>query len=210
MGFDILKSIKAYHKNGYGLAWDIFWDFNNENPLKNQKDLREYATQLFCYLCCFGMARASTNLANKNLDSFNDFLNDSKATLIEVSEYNFLELKPKDKIKYNHCIDNLKEILKDYGISSSNTMVSKILLGVTGQCVAIDRFFKETYKYYYEGENPNHIFETLLILQQSYNKEWENKICKLEKKYFATRRKKHTTIPIPRLIDMAFWWYGSD
>jgi hypothetical protein len=208
MGFDIIKSIKAYHDNNYGLAWDIFWDYQCAYPLDSQKDLRDYSTQLFVYLCCFGMGRGSTKLAYSNLDKFTEFVNDSKDILITLSTYRLLDITERDKESYNNDIIKLKGILKEYDISSSNIMVTKIIMGVTGKCVAIDSFFENTYRYYYDSK-PKNVFDTLLIVKNSYTKNWQKRFDELDKRYLQTRRTSKNNIPVARLIDMGFWWYNG-
>lgn len=208
MAFSITKSIQSYRQN-YGNAWEIFWDYATDHPLRRKAtNTREYATQLFCFLCCFGMARAKTNLAKQNLDDFEDFVSESRDILIDLGDYEFMRLRELDRVEFNNKIASLKENLSDYGISSTNLMVSKIVMAVTGQCPATDRFFANTHRECFGRGVSCNLFTTLMLLKGRYEDEWGAKMNRMNRSLTLTNRGKNNKIPVARLIDMAFWYRG--
>lgn len=202
-----IEAIKKYWDNNSYTAWDIFWEFRCSTDIFDEANSRESATQLFCYLCCFGMARATTKLAYSNLDAFEKFYLETIPVFKEISKFQFESLSIVNRKEFINSYESLGKNLKRFNISKSDTMRTKLLMAVTGHTPALDRYFNLGYKKYF-GKGSTKTYTILLTLREEYHHVWKDEIEKLPEKYKFTRRGNKNQIPPARLIDMGFWSLG--
>ena len=206
--FRIDNAIKKCHSEDYGRGWDAFWDFYNIKESHSISN-RQLAVELFCYLVCFGMGRHNTKLLSLDIIQFTKLVEDIRPIIDEISIFKFGMLKREHEENYNQLFNKIKNELKKNEISNTDLMVSKILMATTGQAVAVDIYFKNTFKHCF-GTFPTNYYEVLLEVQIKYINFWKDRIDALDTKYKLTRPFDKNIIPPARLIDMAFWWWGQD
>ncbi len=201
---DFIKDqAEKFHKSAKGnhrfLSWEHCYSFflNNKENLKDDATIDLAALNLAFYLASWGMYRGSSFLLQYDYKIFIPIIKE----LFEENKFNDLFEKPDwDKIKEARDI-----ITKNNPFTNStDTLITKILMGIFGCVPAFDRFFKEGHKIF-QGKNIsfNHKgFEKILeIYQKLDEKYWEK---------FKLTSHLNLSYPKMKIIDMAFWQYGFD
>lgn len=213
---DMASAIQSYlnEYDGYGRAWDILWDYKCEvqqqaRSILDREHVRATALNLFAYLTCFGMARSSTRLTEITIDNFEELLLELPAqsykALLDVT---FERLAPSHREIFDLFWRALQDGLKKCHVSATDTMITKILMGIWGETPAFDTYFRagfrsEVYRL------PTDPFRILLKLREKYESSWAHEIRELRNDCFYTRRGYKNRIPVARLLDMGLWYLGS-
>lgn len=207
----LIECIKKYREGYIGDAWDIFWEFRNKKDIFALENSKESSIQLFCYLCCFGMARSKTRLAYSNINKFHKFYINSLDSFKELNKFNFESFDKVNKDDFLKYYSNIQNNLKKIDVSCTNTMVTKILMAITGQTPAFDTYFVDEFRKNV-GRFSGNIYDALLKLHNKYKNEWQIELINLPKEYkiIIDEYKKPIKIPIARLIDMGFWYYHDE
>lgn len=193
------KFYKLAENNHRFLSWEHCYSFfyNNRENLKNEKIIDLAALNLAFYLASWGMYRGSSFLLQYDYKIFIPIIK----RLFEKNDFNDLFKNPSwDKIEEAKKIITKIDPFKE----STETLITKILMGIFGCVPAFDRFFKEGYKI----ETKENI---------SFNDKGFEKILKIyqnltEKDLEKFKFKSHSNLSYPKMkiIDMAFWQYGFE
>jgi len=184
-------------------SWEIcFQAFGNDN-LNNELK----ALHLEGYLASWGMYRGSSKLLSEyNYMIFKDLMPilneymDLRKEFLEESDYDrFLEL-----------IKKIKKFLDDKGIASTDTLITKIILGVYGCFPALDKYFKKGFKLYKDIK--------ISISQKNIFKNFYDNLKSFyftNKTIFDSKRReigdnRGINYPPMKLIDMYFWEEGNN
>lgn len=194
-------------------AWEFLWDHIQSIPtwkgIISGKHLEKSALHLGFYLANWGMFRGSSELLNVNIRFFEDLL----SFLFTELEDKFWDLTLDDFIKENitaqesfdSAISTICAFEKSR-ISWTETLVTKILLGIWGQCPARDTLFKNGFSKFNKrgryGRQPRTSGLYLVYL---------NHIRKLEEwKMPNFKTIAGNSYPPGKIIDMAFFEYGRN
>lgn len=193
------KFYKLAENNHRFLSWEHCYSFfyNNRENLKNEKIIDLAALNLAFYLASWGMYRGSSFLLQYDYKIFIPIIKG----LFGKNDFNDLFKNPSwDKIEEAKKIITKIDPFKE----STETLITKILMGIFGCVPAFDRFFKEGYKI----ETKENI---------SFNDKGFEKILKIyqnltEKDLEKFKFKSHSNLSYPKMkiIDMAFWQYGFE
>ncbi len=157
MNFNFETEASGYHKQEHGVrypryqAWEFLWEHLHRcgsfNDAGSGKNIETTALHLGFYLANWGMFRGSSKLLNVNLSFFTDFIEYLNANV----ESEFWDLKLEDfrmrSEMATHKFDNTVSAIKGFEggskarISWTPTLITKILLGLWGQCPALDQFY---------------------------------------------------------------------
>lgn len=190
------KSAKDNHRF---LSWEHCYSFflNNKENLKDDASIDLATLNLAFYLASWGMYRGSSFLLQYDYKIFIPIIKE----LFKENKFNDLYEKP-DWDKTQNAVNIITE--KPPFDKSTETLITKILMGIFGCVPAFDRFFKEGYKIF-QGKNisfNNKGFEKILeIYQKLDEKYWEK---------FKLTSHLNLSYPKMKIIDMAFWQYGFD
>lgn len=215
--FDFTKEAKKYYSHSRGddyprlRAWDYLWDYMQSvdewADLASNKNIRNTALNIGFYLANWGMFRGSSGLPYVNLRFFED-LTSFLFTEIPTEFWNLTlkEFKPENTKNLEVFDEGIRKI-RDFGknrITWTQTLTTKLLLGIWGQCPAFDTYFSQGFKKY-ETETgnilPRIISARYLIRLNELRKNWP----RLEFKTPDGNR-----YPMGKVIDMAFFQYGAD
>lgn len=175
---------------------------------QGQKNHQDLALWLSSLLAHWGMFRGSSEIRNKNAHFFEALVRHSLAgkrpalkSLIDVS-FNHLHILSASEI--DDDIQKLGDWLKKHGISATDTLVSKIVLGVLGNVPGYDRNFSRGLKNLkisgqYHGITKFCGRGLLDLSTWSKSFDWPNI------KSVADRRR---NLPLARLVDMSIFEYG--
>ena len=194
---DIKKYIEKFKSNvsanressrdtSFDYCYNYFYSYKNK-PEKLKESMIESCLYLWSYLGSWGMLRASSNLLKKCnfmcLKNVIEAISESKGCWdIDIDDYNDYN-KRKQLIE---CRDRIEEGLTNVGISPTETLITKIMLGVFGNIVALDTF---VYTWIKEenGKGITKVNDKLLnFLIDFYHhyseefKEFERRICTLD------------------------------
>ena len=189
-----------YHRyTSWEICYKVFGDRNINNEVK--------ALHLSGYLVSWGMYRGSSKLLSEyNYMVFKDLvpiLNKYmylRKNFLGESDYgNFLEL-----------VREIKEFLGNKNITSTNVLITKIILGVYGCFPALDKYFKKGFKSY---NNINISINQKNTFKNFYNNlkifYFANKtIFDIKKQEIEANR--GINYPLMKLIDMCFWEEGNN
>ncbi len=182
-------------------SWEIYFQaFENDN-LDNEVK----ALHLAGSLCSWGMYRESNKLLSEYnymifkdlVPIINEYINLRKEFLAESDYDRFLEL-----------VKKIKKFLNNKGITSTDTLITKIILGVYGCFPALDEYFIKGFTSYNDIKisiKEKNIFENFYnSLKYFY---FSNKVI-FETKRQEISTKREIDYPPMKLIDMCFWEHG--
>jgi hypothetical protein len=135
--------------SSWDLCYNHFQDFFKKPEITPQ-DIKIAGLHLGFYLASWGMFRGSSKLLNSGIKIYEDLAE----KLYEINGEDFSN-------QYNQ----VKNYLNSKKISSTHTLISKIMLGVYGNCPAIDSYFNKTATRYcggiYERDNSEKVLEKI-------------------------------------------------
>ncbi len=196
------------------------WEHCNNFFIKHKGNLEDESLfdysclMLAFYLASWGMMRGSTFLLQKDYriheyfikniamnDKYNKYYSLLKETTINIEDINGIDELIKDTRKV--YVDNIKDINGEKTmVSVTDTLTSKILLGVYGIVPAYDSYFVNVIKMY--G------FKNTSLCEESL-KELVNFYYDFQSEFEACRvlfEKDGVQYPPMKLIDMYFWQIG--
>ncbi len=196
--FNDLKSRK-HHSN---LSWENCYTFfyNNRNKILNDETLLEAAAlQLAFYLASWGMYRGSAFIRNYDHTVFKDLIKEllTNCKNLWTDDITWDDLKNANDIVNNYFDKN----------TPSQTLITKILMGVFGCVPAYDRYFITALRKHNETtKKENHICQT-------YNEESFNTLVQWWKKQKCNKKRKlqnsSLIYPPMKLADVYFWSEGK-
>ncbi len=213
-----IKVIEKKEDHRY-LSWEHCYNYFQENVLKENYDEDHAALMLGFYLASWGMYRGSSQL----LKRFSYDIH--KGAVKIIKEHN-------DNKENKDNVDKLYQTLERYynqkfgkGHPASDTLITKIIMGTTGQSPAYDRFFKSGIKCYNENrsdgkpELPQTFSQDNLkkISEEFQNNVYEQELATRPKiKYKektiegeeVTKKIKAMKYPLYKVIDIYFWNLG--
>lgn len=194
-------------------AWEFLWDHVQSIPtwaqIAETKNIQQSAYQLGFYLANWGMFRGSSALLNVNIRFFEDLVghmfSDLDADFWDLELASFSD-DDSDVIEiFDSGIQHIVEFEKDR-ISWTDTLLTKILMGVWGQCPARDTYFSQGFSEFLKRKKYGRQRKTsgryLQYLNQIKAAEgWEMPV-------YTTLEDNH--YPAGKIIDMAFFQYGEE
>lgn len=134
--------------SSFDFCYNYFYSFYKENripELANKKNLQMSCLQLGFYLASWGMMRGSSFLLQKSVRHYKYLIlaiskMDKKLWEIDINCY--------DENNIQILLDCKKNIVESLGknYKPSDTLVTKIMLGVFSNIPAFDRYFKDSMK----------------------------------------------------------------
>lgn len=216
--FEFYRLANQYHNRLAGddyprlRAWDFLWDHVQSMPtwkaLTSDKNLEKSALHLGFYLANWGMLRGSSQLLNANIK----FIEDFTAHIFTGVGEDFWNLTLADFTDDNavaqEAFDEALIRVRQFEpgrISWTDTLVTKVLLGLWGQCPARDINFKEGFKAFLQerpyGRQPRTSGRYLVFLNHIRTEEaW---------RFPVFRTPGGNEYPDGKVIDMAFFQYGD-
>lgn len=217
----IYETLYKYHvltkndNNHRFRSWEHCYNFFSQNyhNLKDEKVLDNASLHLAFYLASWGMLRGSSFLLQKDYKihlffikkvvmnpKYFYFYTNSSSGLLDYSLIDGIDdLKSETKKAYE---DNIREINGQQTIINvTDTLASKILLGVYGNVPAYDRYFKEALSLFGIKTQFNQM--GLRDLIDFYNKNIEE--FKVSQDLLSDDGVNYTPM---KLIDMFFWQVG--
>jgi hypothetical protein len=201
-------------------AWEFVWDWVQQDVpwtrLASKEMRQRTALHLGFYLANWGMLRGSSDLLRVNLDFFEDLvvhLFDGRRVPSAFWDLQFTDFAPEAKKREQACdlFDKAKAALVSFESTDiwTNTLVTKILLGLWGQIPAFDVNVNAGLRTYLR-EHPEYTVK---------NKTWVSSatltglasIAADNRWQLRTPRKTrhgHHRYPAGKIIDMAFFQYG--
>ena len=191
------------------------WDFCNQ-AFSVDQFTKDNALQLAFYLASWGMYRGSSGLLQKNY-----LIHEGAVKILFSEEYRFLKcnkiqdikrekiddiLKLKDELsKHYRDISYIRGSKKSKEISTTDTLISKIMLGTLACVPAYDKYFIIGLK---ENGAKNSKFNTdSLIDLFDFIKNNEDWILECQQRI---QKRIQSHYPLMKIIDMYFWQIGYD
>lgn len=113
----------------------------------------------------------NTGLRTINISDFETFYANSWNDFETIRSLEFGNLMENDEATFTRAFDAIQTYLPK-NIKKTPTMITKILMGVTGNVPAFDTRFNKWYRTEFDGKMGN-IFKKLLSLQESYHDCWK-------------------------------------
>ena len=137
----------------FDFCFNYFQEFKEKNKIEElaiDKNLQESCLQLGFYLASWGMLRGSSFLLEKSVRHYSELIKelvkfDKKIWDIDVDRYNDSNIKM--------LLDFKDVIRKTLGEKSSDTLITKIMLGIFGNVPAFDNYFNKGFGFYYCKKN---------------------------------------------------------
>lgn len=200
--FDAIESIKKYHysiDNDYTRYQSWEHCYNAFRMYRKDKSKTEFlCLHLGCYLASWGMLR------NSVLMNYDYLVHKKFVEAISNDKYDALY---SENYKNEELVFDVVKLINDTyppKISKTDTLVTKILLGVFGCTPAFDRYFCESVKYYGVC-SANFGRKALRDLYSFYDLHYEE-FERLRHVFL----KEGTYYTPMKLLDMCFWQFGYD
>lgn len=182
------------------LSWEhcyLFFKENSKQILADKEMLDLASLNLAFYLASWGMYRGSSNLLQKDYTIHKELIQ----TLLEEHAYLWNEDITWEKL--NEANGIVISHYQDNGVTPTDTLITKVLMGIFGCVPAYDRYFVIGLKEY--NKTNKHI-------SQSYNKNSFEALQKLTNGLKEERLKLNNKITYPkmRLLDAYFWFKGKE
>ena len=154
----IRESVKEFQGNrtptkryaSFDYCYNYFYSFypNNISNIASKDNIQTSCFQLGFYLASWGMFRGRSKLLQKSVKYFEPLINwISKAdkTLWEIDVDSYNDSIVKDKLI--NAAQGIREALKenDNSFNPTETLVTKIMLGVFGNIPALDTYFSNSF-----------------------------------------------------------------
>ncbi len=176
----------------------LFYEKSKVEELASNEYLQLSCLQLGFYLASWGMFRGSAFLLQKSVKHFEALIKeiDSMDTLLWEIDVDVYSDKNIDIIINSK--NNIRKMLGDQSEHASDTLISKIMLGVFGNVPAFDDYFSKGF-----GINKSLTKNNLLILRDFY-KDYRNEIDghKIRTIDFHTGNETGRSYTIAKIIDM--------
>jgi hypothetical protein len=225
--FDFNKLVSKYHlqieegKYPRLMGWEFLWDWvqsrRSWNSLASKGAKRTTALHLGFYLANWGMLRGSSGLLNVNLEFFEDLVEmlfAGRAIPTVFWDMKLEDFAP-DAASHGRACDYFDKAISamtkfSEEVSWTGTLISKVLLGLWGQCPALDTYFSVGLKAYLDSHSHLHVRSRLFPTSRTlsdiakvveYNG-WSSSTYRTRRGRFA--------YPIGKIVDMAFFQYGYD
>jgi len=193
----------------FDYCYNYFQSFRENgkiDEIANEKNLQQSCLQLGFYLASWGMLRGSSFLLGKSARTYGDLLKnivsfDKKVWDIDADSYSDEGIK---------ILLYCKEMIyKSLGQNNkpSDTLITKIMLGIFGNVPAFDNYFNKGFSFYYCKRNQ------LKKLSQFYqdNKNVIDKYNKTIYTYdFLTGKETKRNYPKAKIIDMIGFVEGKN
>lgn len=195
------------------MAWEFLYEYiwGKERPwssLTDSTNLDTTALHVGFYLANWGMFRGRSELLrNSNLDLMKELVmrlfQGRGPELFDLSAKDFIPGAP--NLEHNQALlDEVVQIFHDMpgNVSWTDTLISKILLGVWGEFPALDRYYKLGIRSFYPHRGLTEVSgRSLTSLME---------LVKTEKFDLPTIETKNLRLAYPkgRLLDMAFFQAG--
>ena len=150
---DIDSSIPMKHsaKYQYDILSAYFSKFDVISDAVSDENVLMSALMMNHYLATWGMFRGSSQLSNTNtyfmVDLLAFLLNSKNGVLLPLLDRDFSSFSPCDIPLLKDTLNKIRREIASSGVSPTDTLVSKILLGVWGQVPAYDRYFINGVRY---------------------------------------------------------------
>lgn len=206
--------IRKYVNNNVGVAWDVLWEYlkcERQAFSKLNVNRKRIVTKVLdVYLRDFGMNRAGNmNDADSNTLAAELDTDESNAAIRFFETLSLKQtLTQPDLENFDNHLSPVGESLENSGYSNTQIMISKVLLGLTGNVPAYDRYFTKFLM-------DQGITKTLN--SRSYNEliSWLSKYRRIERlrlcgniHHPTTRLSAGFNVPDMRLLDIVGWQYG--
>lgn len=129
----------------FDYCFNYFQGFKNKKDIASKENIQNSCLHLAFYLASWGMLRGSSFLLQKSIKFYEPLIEyisqkDEDFWKIDVDNYN----KNDNLEKLITCYKDIKEKLKDEKSKNraSDTLITKIMLGVFGNVPAFDNYFK--------------------------------------------------------------------
>jgi len=183
------------------LSWEHCYEYFYTN--KENIDYDKAALMLFCYLASWGMLRNSF-LMNHDYKLQIELI---KRLIPKYSDLWDCNENSRDKV--HNAAEEINNYYKLYHEDKeiSDTLQTKILLGIFGCTPAYDRYFKEGVSLYNKVNNNQTLIKTFGKNSYKYLWEFYNKQKTIE---LCLHNNSNINYPPMKLVDMFFWQIGYD
>lgn len=127
----------------FDYCFNYFQGFKNKKELINKNNIQNSCLHLAFYLASWGMLRGSSFLLQKSIKFYEPlikYISEKEKDFWKIDVLNYSEVNIERLIK---CSGDIKKILSNNGkYKVSDTLITKIMLGVFGNVPALDSYFK--------------------------------------------------------------------
>jgi len=128
----------------FDYCFNYFQEFKNKEEISNKKNIQNSCLHLAFYLASWGMLRGSSFLLQKSIKFYEKLVEYISKKDIEFWKIDVDSYSEENIEKLLDCYNDIKKILSDDGkYKVSDTLITKIMLGVFGNVPAFDSYFKD-------------------------------------------------------------------
>ncbi len=193
------------------LSWENCYKFfyENRNNIVNDDMLEKAALHLAFYLASWGMYRGDTFLRQYDHSVYKGLIIVLLKGYSNFFDKDFVDWKDLERAKNDIAkhFKDLKRKDKKYKNEPTETLITKILMGIFGCVPAYDRFVKIALQEYNREHPHKRICQTFNYVSYKALKDWWKQYNCSEQHYL-----KGSTITYPptKLVDVYFWSVGKN
>jgi len=215
---DIRKYIKLYMEGGeiknndgrtltaryssFDYCFNYFQQFKRNKNIKDiakNSNLEKSCLHLGFYLASWGMFRGNAKLLQKSLPYLKNQLEvisefDENIWEIDVDNYNHENIELLSSFK--------KELIKSFDYKPTDTLITKIMLGVFGNVMAYDTYVEKTYKSMQMGSFSKPCLLRLNYFYTNFKTTIDREVNKLKTLTFPNNDKLKNQYTVAKVLDM--------
>lgn len=151
---NVIDQYEDYHKVHLRYAsYDFCYSYFQQNRGNLSRNMEHSCWVLWGYLASWGMMRGSSKLLNLSPEALRPLIEyfdklDDTIWDVDVPKYNDEKVITTIKGVFSKIVGKVNEI----GVSPTNTLVTKIMMGVLGCIPAYDTYFTKMFRKLFEGQ----------------------------------------------------------
>lgn len=196
-------------------AWEFIYGYTRIEDLESlisENNIEKTALHLGLYLAQFGMFRPKGNLLYQNLNYFkwlaNFFIFEINRKFPNFYTYKFENFSNDDFCKmFDECVQYIA--MEKKMLNPTDTLISKIFMGIWGEVPAYDTQFIKTSKKFLVPEGFSSTKFKSRDLRDLYLYSAEKKLYKTFPEMKFEYESKEYSYPLAKKIDFIFWCLGN-
>src|SRR3989344_5506532 len=197
--------------SSFDYCFNYFQGFKNKEELISKNNIQNSCLHLAFYLASWGMLRGSSFLLQKSIKFYEpliEYISKKDDNFWRIDVHNYTENNNIEKLI--DCAIKMKQILSEEGKNKvSDTLITKIMLGVFGNVPAFDSYFKTG-----SGLNTfnKHALNQITIFykNENYTEIISREASKIKTFEYHNELKRERSYTSAKIIDMIFFIQGFE
>lgn len=190
----------------FDYCFNYFQEFKNKEEIAHKENIQTSCLHLAFYLASWGMLRGSSFLLQKSIKFYEKLIGYIAKKDVEFWKIDVASYSEKNIEQLVDCYNDIKKILSnDEKYKVSDTLITKIMLGIFGNVPAFDFYFKDgSGLKTFNRESLEEIYN----FYKSHKEVISEEAIKIKTFDFCNEVKSNRSYTIAKIVDMIFFIEG--